>query len=150
MSTRHKAREVALQVLYRFEHAHPERATDNLTADSKLLDEISRHFDHFAVPEMVRGFAAELVAGTLSSQADLDARIEKHTKNWRLTRLSIIDRALLRMATYEMLKVTDVPRSVTLDEAIELAKQFGTAETPAFVNGILDAVSREITAESQA
>lgn len=138
MNARHRAREVALQILYRYDTASTQGVAP--PRDLALADDLTRHFDHFKVPENLRKFAAELVAGTLAQMSLLDSLLEKHAKNWKISRMSSIDRTLLRMASYEMLHFPDVPVSVTIDEAIELGKQFGTSETSGFVNGILDAI----------
>ncbi len=134
---RHRAREVALQILYRYD---VNSVTEPAPEGAMLASDLSRHFDHFQVPDNLRGFAAELVAGTLQEKADLDGLIEAQAKNWKVARMGSVERSLLRMAIYEMRHYSDIPRNVTIDEAVELAKQFGNAETPAFINGILDAV----------
>jgi N utilization substance protein B len=146
-SPRRRAREIALQILYRFDVASGGGGTGGvgsteavLPAGLALAKEIESHFEHFQAPENVRAFAAELVAGTLSQKAQLDSTIEKHASNWKVNRMAVIDRNLLRMAIYEMGNFPDIPASVTIDEAIELAKQFCVADTPAFVNGVLDAI----------
>lgn len=134
---RHRAREVALQILYRYDTG---TNTDAVPTGADLASELSRHFDHFQVPNDLRAFAAELVAGTLREIVNLDGAIEAQAKNWKIARMNSIDRSLLRMAVYEMRHFSDIPRSVTIDEAVELAKQFGTEDTPAFINGILDSI----------
>ncbi len=147
-SPRHRAREIALQILYRFDLG--QAGGQAAPTGPALAKEIEAHFEHFEAPENVRAFAAELVAGTLHDQAKIDATIEKVASNWKLARMAVIDRNLLRMAIYEMGHFPDVPASVTIDEAIELAKQFGNAETPAFVNGVLDAVRQALAATQPA
>ncbi len=138
---RHRAREAALQILYRYDLTH---TTD---ADPK---DLTSHFDHFQVVEAQREFAAHLVAGTLKERQAIDLKIEAQSANWKVSRMAIIDRNLLRMALYELMNFKDIPRSVTIDEAVELGKQFGTAETPAFVNGILDAMANTLEAAKTA
>ena len=135
MTSRHRAREVALQILYQF--AVEGKVIPQGTA---LATELSRHFDHFQIAEPLREFAAQLVAGTLTSRMTLDERLEKVAANWKISRMSFIDRNLLRMAMYEMGNFKEIPRTVTINEAVELAKQFGTSDSPAFVNGILDSL----------
>ncbi len=110
-----------------------------------MAADLTKHFEHFQVPEVVRQFSAELVAGTLTQSASLDERLEKYAVNWKISRMALIDRNLLRMATYEILNFPDIPPSVTIDEAVELAKQFGTADTSAFVNGILDNLRKDVS-----
>lgn len=145
IKSRHKAREAALQILYRMEVAAQNSAAGSAAESSKnLIRELQSHFEHFQVPEGLREYAAQLVAGTLQHQAAIDAILEKHAANWKVARMGFVDRSLLRMATYEMLHLKDVPPTVVIDEAIELGKQFGTADTPGFVNGILDAIHGSI------
>jgi transcription antitermination protein NusB len=147
MKARHRAREVALQILYQYDVKQSTIANSANAANAMALD-LNFHFDHFQVPEGLREFSAELVSGTLRDIPQLDALLEKHAANWKITRMSLIDRNLLRMATYELLHFPNIPESVTINEAIELAKQFGTAETPAFINGILDAIKQEKSTQS--
>jgi transcription antitermination protein NusB len=101
---------------------------------------LTYHFAHFNVPESLQEFVSQLVVGTLNEIKKLDEILEKHAAHWKVNRMSSVDRSLLRMAVYEMMAFKDVPRTVIIDEAIELAKQFGTSETPAFINGILDSI----------
>ena len=140
--SRHHAREIALQILYRYDvnatgAAKAEEATPVPTGIA-LAEDLKKHFEHFQVTEGVREFAAELVAGTLKNVADLDLEIEKYANNWKISRMALIDRNLLRMALFEMSRFKDIPAAITIDEAVELAKQFGTADTSSFVNAILD------------
>lgn len=94
------------------------------------------------MPE-VREFAEQLVEGVMDRQKELDALIGKLATNWKVPRMPIVDRSILRMGLYELLWLPDVPAKVTVSEAIELAKQFADDETRKFVNGILDKVLRD-------
>ncbi|MGK5081736.1 transcription antitermination factor NusB [Bdellovibrionota bacterium FG-1] len=141
--SRHQARETALQILYRYDSGS---TVKTLLTPTTILEEINKHFDHFRVADELRGFTAELVAGTLRELPTLDALLEKHAANWKISRMSSIDRNLLRMATFELQNFPDTPPSVVIDEAIELAKQFGSADSPSFVNGILDAIKNGLKA----
>ncbi|MBC7693787.1 MAG: transcription antitermination factor NusB [Methylotenera sp.] len=143
MKSRHIAREIALQILYRYD-VNTQSGGGVAPKDMALADDLKKHFEHFQVAAEVRQFAAELVVGTLSKTPALDEQVEKFATNWKISRMALIDRNLLRMAIYEMTNFTDIPASVTIDEAIELAKQFGTADSSAFINGILDALKKEI------
>lgn len=130
MARRSRAREVALQLLYE---------TDR---NPHVLAELDRRF----VEQRLRGvdlrqFAADLVAGVLAKQEQLDRAIEEVAQNWSLSRMTPIDRSILRLASYEILFRDDTPPKVAIDEAIELAKRFGTADSPRFVNGILDRIA---------
>lgn len=134
---RHRSRQIALQILYQHDilaHASTELPVLGLP----LIEELKYHFEYFQIPEELREFAAELVGGTLNHLTALDAVLEKHADHWKVSRMSSVDRSLLRMALYEMLYCKDSPRTIVINEAVELAKQYGTSETPAFINGILD------------
>jgi len=135
--SRHHAREIALQILYRYD-LNQTQGADVTPSGLALADDLKRHFEHFQVTDGVREFSAELVAGTLQNSAELDLEIEKYAANWKISRMALIDRNLLRMSMFEMTRFKDIPPSVTIDEAVELAKQFGTADTSGFVNAILD------------
>jgi transcription antitermination protein NusB len=128
---RRKGRELALQALYQIE----------ITGDAsaRAVDLFLGHFEGNAA---AKDFARQLVSGVVSQRAEIDGRIEKSTENWKLTRLAKVDLVLLRMATYELLFCPEIPASVSLDEAIEIAKRFGTGDSPAFINGVLDQVAR--------
>ena len=141
LTPRHKAREVAFQVLYRYDVAR--KATGaSAPAGPALAAELKGHFEHFDVSGEAREFAAELVAGTLANVDEIDGKVRSTSANWRLERMGFVDRNILRLAAYELLHKPEIPASVTINEAIELAKQFGTEQTPAFVNGVLDALAR--------
>jgi N utilization substance protein B len=139
MKSRHRAREISLQILYQYDlatHSTGQPAPQG----QDLVRSLVVHYDHFVVPETLREFVGQLVAGTLARIRELDQMLEKHMTNWKVGRMSSVDRSLLRMSTYEMLYINQVPHSIIIDEAIELAKDFGTSETPAFINGVLDSV----------
>jgi N utilization substance protein B len=136
--SRHHAREIALQILYRYDVNSSAKEGTTPPTGLALVEDLKKHFEHFQVSEGVREFAAELVAGTLQNAVELDQEIEKYASNWKISRMALIDRNLLRMSMFEMTRFKDIPASVTIDEAVELAKQFGTADTSAFVNAILD------------
>ena len=94
------------------------------------------------LPVEVRRFAEELILGVAENLEKIDQVIEEHSTNWALDRMARVDLSLLRMAAYELLFCPETPTSVVINEAIEIGKRFGTKETPAFVNGILDKISR--------
>jgi N utilization substance protein B len=89
-------------------------------------------------------FAIELVRGCAAALDEIDAKIREVSKHWRLERMARVDRNILRLATYELLKRPEVPRRVTLNEAVELAKRFGDENSPAFVNGVLDRIASDL------
>ena len=86
-------------------------------------------------------FAVGIASGIDSRGSEIDGHIETASTNWRLTRMPVVDRSILRIATAEMMLMTDIPASVTINEAVELAKRFGEKESRAFVNGILDRIA---------
>lgn len=88
-------------------------------------------------------FAVALAEGTLKHSAALDAMIERYASNWRLDRMSVVDHAILRLATFELLHRQDIPPRVAINEAVELAKRFGGEESGSFVNGVLDRIFKE-------
>jgi len=134
-SARHHSRQVALQVLYAIDLAR-----DPVPSAEEAFARVAAHFD---LPSDARAFAKALVCGTVDVRSQLDTLLAEHTRNWRLSRMAAVDRNILRLACYELTR-TDTPVSVVLDEAIELARRFGSDASPGFVNGVLDAVGREV------
>jgi N utilization substance protein B len=131
---RRKAREVALQFLYQLD-------LSGETGPAASEDEFwSRH----PVDPGARLFADELVRGTKENQAKIDALIAQFTEHWDLDRMAVVDRNILREAVYELLWHPEVPAKVAINEAIEIAKKFGTAESSRFINGVLDRIAREL------
>ena len=129
--TRRKGRELALQALYQIE----------ITNDSSVgaVDLFLRHFE--GTPQ-AKEFARRLVSGVVSQRPAIDRRIEQSTENWKLVRLAKVDLVILRMATYELMFCPDIPNAVSLDEAIEIGKRFGSADSANFINGVLDHVAK--------
>jgi transcription antitermination protein NusB len=128
MFRRSMAREVALQVLYQ-DDLNPR---NNPGETDRLIERRLRADDMIA-------FARELVGGVRRNRAEIDAAIEQTAANWSLKRMAVTDRNVLRLAVYE-LRHTETPPRVAVDEAVELAKRFGSAQSSQFVNGILDKV----------
>ena len=127
MTRRSRAREVALQLLFGQDHnAQQQRA------------EIERFVRERLREPALREFCLSLYDGVLAHAADIDQRISAAAENWRLQRMATVDRNVLRMGAYELLHRPETPPAAVLDEAIELARRFGTADSPAFVNGVLD------------
>lgn len=133
MGARRSGREAALQMLFQLE-ASGERA-------SRVIELFWRSFE--ADPEG-RPYADEIVGGLETRLADVDKLITAASNNWRLERMSRVDRNLLRMSTWELLAKKDVPRAVVIDEAVELAKSYGTEDSSAFVNGVLDRIANDL------
>ena len=127
MGTRRQSRELALQLLYQCEHS------------SVDLEVMQQDFESWQkADEGVRAFADELLRGTLENREEIDAHLEKQTAHWKLSRLAVVDRNILRLAMFELLFYRDTPPAVVIDEAIEIAKKFGAEESASFVNGVLD------------
>ena len=133
MRNRTKSREYALQMLYQADIRH--------TKAEQILEEFWRA--HEPVTEDIQAFAKELFAGTLAHQPEIDALIRAHADNWDINRMAVIDRNILRLGCFELLHVEEVPSKVCINEAIELAKRFGDAESGKFINGILDAIHKK-------
>jgi len=133
---RRQAREAALQILYFWEvgKADPGAAIEGFFREHSP-----------AAGEPVVRFATELVRGTIEEIDELDALIAQHSQHWRLGRLAIIDRLILRMAAWELRHDPDTPAPVVLNEAIELARRFSSPDAVRFVNGVLDGIRKTLT-----
>ena len=127
MGNRRKARELAIQILYYMEFAKG--------SVGELFDVIC---DNFSPTKSIRAFSKDLVYGVRENLDNLDKLIRKSSKNWRLERMSAVDRSILRLGAFEILYKKDIPPKVAIDEAIELGKKFSAEESGAFINGILD------------
>ncbi len=128
MKQRRLAREVALQALFEIDSVnHPAEQV------------LAHRLDEENLNEEGQAFARQLVQGVLTSQADLDALIKRFAPEWPVDQLAIIDRNVLRLALYELLSLGDVPIKVAINEAVELAKLYGSDSAPRFVNGVLGA-----------
>ena len=145
---RRQGRELALKILYSLPD-HEGGSLEEVFADfwrnfrcsDDLLGEPDDAQGQLAAPQ-ARQFAEQLVAGVAEQLERIDRLITDQADNWGLDRMARVDLALLRLATYELLCASDVPANVVINEAIEIGKRFGTKETPAFINGILDQVPR--------
>jgi len=127
MTKRSRAREVALQLLFQHDH--------NTTVDRSVIERFvnTRLRDATLVP-----FGFSLYDGVIAHLAEIDERLAAAAENWRLPRMATVDRNVLRIGAYELLFVPETPPAVALDEAIELARRYGSADSPSFVNGVLD------------
>ncbi len=134
---RRKSREVALQVLYQLD-----------ITKKDVHKTLAQFHDYFSGNEEKDDFMERLVLGVLEHCKEIDRLIEKYSENWRLDRMTIIDRAILRMATFELLYCEEIPPKVTLNEAIELGRQFGSEDSGSFINGILDRIQNEAIRKS--
>ena len=132
MTRRSRGREVALQLLFQRDH-NPAIAHDDIAtfARNRLRD-----------PELT-AFCLGLYDGVVAHLEQIDDRLTAAAENWRLPRMATVDRNVLRLGAYELLHTPETPAAVAFDEAIELARRYGSADSPAFVNGVLDRLRRE-------
>lgn len=133
MGVRHRGRELAFQILFQ---------TDQ-TGD-KVNAVIARFQDMRHANADAAAFAEDLAVGAFKAIEEIDGLIRSAAQNWKLERLLSVDRALLRLGVYELSKRPEIPAEVTLDECIELAKTYGSDESAAFVNGVLDTLARQL------
>jgi transcription antitermination factor NusB len=129
MKKRTRGRELALQFLYQLDLVGPE-----------LIDEASEFLASQETDRETRAFALELIQGTQEHLPDLNRVIGEVAQNWDIARMAVIDRNVLRLATYELLHKSDIPPKVAINEAIELGKRYSTQNSGAFINGILDKI----------
>ena len=132
MTPRSRAREVALQLLFQRDH--------NPTVERATIERFVH--DRLRKPES-EAFCRGLYDGVLTHLAAIDERLSRAAENWRLTRMAGVDRNVLRLGAFELLFARETPDPVALDEAIELARRFGSAESAAFVNGVLDRLRQD-------
>ena len=150
---RHRAREAALQMLYQWEvgrvSAHEAVRTywPGRDAPPSPDDEHADAVPDVVVDERHRTWANALVAGTIAQVKDADALIAAHSKNWRLERMAVIDRLIMRMAIYELTAEPGTPAKVVINEALELARTFSGEEPVPLINGVLDAVRKTLNRE---
>ncbi|MCU0603979.1 MAG: transcription antitermination factor NusB [Desulfobacterales bacterium] len=135
MGTRRKARELAMQALFYMD-----------TRRDFSEETFGRFCANFAPKPDVRPFFLRLVRGVLRSQTELDPLIERFSENWSLGRMSGVDRNVMRIAVYEMVCCRDIPAKVSINEAVDIGKKFGTEESGAFINGIVDSIRAAVEA----
>ncbi len=139
--TRHKARECALQMLF---------AADLVKGDSETLtDNYWNELGDDAIDDKTRKFANGLVRGTLKNITSIDNVIRTRAEHWRIERMAIVDRNVLRLAVYEFL-YQDTPDTVIINEGLEIARRFSSFEATQFINGVLDAIKQDIETKSEA
>jgi N utilization substance protein B len=129
MGKRRRSRELALQALFYMDMSeeHPEEV-------------LERFCINFKPPEGALPFFLKIVTGVRSYLPEIDSLIERFSKNWRIGRMSYVDRNVLRIAVFELVCCDDIPPKVSINEAVDIAKKFGTAESGAFINGIIDSI----------
>ena len=133
MRKRTQAREYALQLLYEYDIIKD--LPENLTFFWSRQEE--------PVDEEVKGFAEELVRGTVKYLKDIDKKVSGYATNWNLNRMAVVDRNVLRLGSFELLYLKDVPAKVSINEAVDLAKKYSGEDSGKFVNGILDRIKDE-------
>lgn len=129
MGQRRLAREAAVAILYLMD-----------ICGLSLKEATLSYWKEQNGPSKVKEFATLLIEGTSNNLAEIDSLISQYAENWELKRMASIDRAILRLATFELMKLLDTPINVIIDEAIEIAKEYSTADSGKFVNGILDKI----------
>jgi len=134
MGKRRDAREAVLEALYCYE-IRGDTDIEEIFPYCRERHELNRESEEFAW---------ELLKKTIENLEYIDRKIETHIKNWDLKRLALIDKNILRLGLAELLFFQDIPRKVSIDEAIELAKSYGSSESGRFVNGVLDALSKDL------
>ena len=129
MGNRRRSRELAMQALFYVDMRQ--------NKSGEILD---LYLQSFTPSKKVLPFFLELVNGVIREKDQIDSMIERFSSNWKMSRMSCVDRNIMRIAVYEMLYCSDIPLKVSINEAIDVGKKFGTEESGAFINGILDSV----------
>lgn len=136
MGTRRQARECALQMLYQ------------LDLSGNSFPAVQAHFwEAQPMDAQTVKFANDLTEGVLAQKDEIDLLIAKYSEHWKINRMAAVDKNLLRLAIYEIKNFPDIPVKVTLNEAIEIAKKFGSEESGSFINGVLDKIAKEFGKE---
>jgi len=129
MGIRRRSRELAMQALFEMDMSHDDS-----------MARLAPFQDSFKPGKKALPFFTLLVKGVIENKTEIDSLIDRHSSNWKLSRISCVDRNIIRVAVYEILFCQDIPAKVSINEAIDIGKKFGTEESGAFINGILDSV----------
>lgn len=131
MGDRRQARELALQALFFFDMdtSDPDESMEAFCANNEEK-----------LTQGVKPFFMDLVTGVREHQSQIDALLNTYSKNWKISRMPVVDRNIMRIATFEFLKRADIPCSVTINEAVEIGKKYGTRDSGSFINGVLDRI----------
>jgi len=129
MRRRRRARELALKILYQI----------NITGEG-YKESMATFWKSHKTSQSVKEFATLLVTGTMENIAKIDEIISKYAMNWQIKRMAVVDRNILRMGTYELLYLPDIPPKVSINEAVDIAKKYSDPQSGKFVNGILDKI----------
>ncbi|MFH1093570.1 MAG: transcription antitermination factor NusB [Candidatus Omnitrophota bacterium] len=133
MRKRTLSRECALQILY----------SVDIQKAAPLAEVVNDYWQKHSEEDTIRQFAMVVVEGTLKNLKDIDRLITEYTDNWRIERMAVIDRNIIRMGTFELIYLEQIPPKVAINEAVELAKKFGDDESGRFVNGVLDKINKQ-------
>jgi transcription antitermination protein NusB len=141
MGARRKARICALQMLFQYDIAQPR--VDQLT---------NSYWEAFGddMGNVAREFSNDLALGAIARLDEIDELIKRRAEHWRIQRMAVVDRNILRLAIYEFLYEADTPKTVVINEALEIARRFSTFEATQFINGILDAIKRDLESTQSA
>lgn len=165
MGKRRKARELVLQFLYQTDMNPPQGRGDRLIRrtgereregagtpgenESAIEEEIASFWENFKTEEEGKSFFRQLAGGVMAHWDEIDALIDTASENWRIARMATVDRNILRFSVYELIYMEDIPSSVTINEAVEIAKRYGSQESPSFINGILDKIAHTHTKKTE-
>ncbi len=144
MASRRKSRQYALQALYQSDMSGEALPSAMNALWSGMLDGEGLEDDARPPESEEVEFAQKIAFGVEQKRERIDELIESCSTNWRLVRMPVVDRNILRMAAYELIDCPDIPATVSINEAVELAKKYGTADSRAFVNGIVDRMARQL------
>jgi N utilization substance protein B len=133
MGTRRKARELAMQALFCMD-----------MRNNASVEMLAHFCENFQTSEKSQAFFLKLVNGVLETKGELDALIDRFSKNWDISRMSCVDRNVMRIAVFELRYCDDIPPKVSINEAVDVGKKFGTEESGAFINGIMDSIRGEL------
>lgn len=133
MGDRRQARELALQALFFFDmdKSDPDQDKNLMVFCANNEEKLTQE---------VKPFFLDLVKGVKENRSQIDAFLNKYSKNWKISRMPVVDRNIMRIAIFEFLKRSDIPPSVTINEAVEIGKKYGTRDSGSFINGVLDRI----------
>ncbi len=140
MGVRRRARELSLQFLYQVD------LKDISLTSSNFKEELEHFWENSSKPHdnKVIEFSNRINIGTIENSDSINSFISRYSENWKISRISAVDKQILRMAIFELLYMRDIPNRVVINEAIEIAKKYGTEESSSFINGILDKIRKDI------
>ena len=133
MSTRRKAREFAVQILFQ----------EDMNRQDEISSLLKSFWEDKEASDEARLFAEELVTGTIENLSDIDDTIKRYSEHWDIKRMGVLDRNVIRLGVYELLYRDDIPSNVSINEAVDIAKYFSDELSGKFINGILDKINRE-------